>query len=384
MTTMPVVYEPSSLASIDTGFCADCVEFYPQVGTPNQRFVIGTYQLETPADNPQRLGRLIVCDLVPEWPDSAKYRIVQRQVLDTCAVFDIKWCYRPIDGRLVLGQAGADGHLRLYADCSDSDQQAVLREIAVTDSDITDGSVMCLSLDWSNRVFAGGGPEIVTSHSDGSVKVHSLGSAGLDVRESWAAHEFEAWIAAFDYWSPNVVYTGGDDARLRVWDRRANTGSPHCMATSKKHSAGVCSIQSNFHCQHLLATGSYDEHVLVWDTRNMRAPLGDWHVGGGVWRLKWHPSDPWQLLAAGMHNGFHIAKINVGFTIHSELGGSKVELEAGSACTISEMAAFMQHESLAYGVDWCQCPETPTESVQAGWLVGSCSFYDHIFHLWRA
>ena len=56
---------------------------------------------------------------------------------------------------------------------------------------------------------------------------------------------------------------------------------------------------------------SYDETLLLWDTRNMTAPVKDASLGGGVWRIKWHWSWHDLLATACMHNGFNVVNCNL-------------------------------------------------------------------------
>jgi diphthamide biosynthesis protein 7 len=121
---------------------------------------------------------------------------------------------------------------------------------------------------------------------------------------------------------------------------------------------GVTAIQSHPLREYYLATGSYDEYAYIWDTRQIKSPLMQYHTnGGGLWRLKWHPSDPDRLVAAAMHNGFHALRCKEDHLVAE--------------------AIYQDHESLAYGVDYVGVDEDGCD------LMGSCSFYDHAFHLWR-
>lgn len=88
-------------------------------------------------------------------------------------------------------------------------------------------------------------------------------------------------------------------------------------------------------------------------------------MGGGLWRLKWHPTRPERLLAAAMHGGFCVV----------DFDGLSSDGVRGAETTTT----FNGHESLAYGVDWSK-----GAAGRAGErdLVASCSFYDHLVHVW--
>jgi diphthamide biosynthesis protein 7 len=197
---------------------------------------------------------------------------------------------------------------------------------------------------------------MVVSQSDGFIQNISL-MDDLKVINSWHAHGYEAWISAFDYHNTQTVFTGGDDCLFKSWDLRADL--LNSTFTSKKHDAGVCTIASHPLNEHIIATGSYDENIRIWDTRSLKNPLSTTNTKGGVWRIKWHHSDPNLLISANMYNNFHIYGSDPAFL------------------TLEQLFIYEEHESIAYGVDWSR-----NESVHGDMIIGTCSFYDHLLNIW--
>ncbi|XP_069557622.1 diphthine methyltransferase [Brachyistius frenatus] len=326
-----------SLQVFDTELSADTVEWCP-VPSSHDVLACGTYQLQKggaeDAAAPSRTGRLYLFEFRREGPMSPPLAELQR--VDTAAILDLKWCHVPLSDRAVLGMAAATGQLQLF---TLSDGQAGGRSLQPLSSLEVGAERLALSLDWSTGRMDSSDVRVACSDSAGCVSVISPAEGALTALSQWKAHDFEAWIAAFSYWDTQLLYSGGDDCKLKGWDLRLGSSSP--TFTSKRHSMGVCSIHSNPHREHIVATGSYDEQVALWDGRNMRQPLAETPVGGGVWRLKWHPTHQHLLLAACMHNDFHVLHCQQAL----EGGGG-----GGGACPV--VASYILHNSLAYGADW--------------------------------
>ncbi|XP_061529186.1 diphthine methyltransferase isoform X2 [Phycodurus eques] len=417
-----------SLQVFDTELSADTVEWCP-VAHCHGFLACGTYELQKAKGEDgasSRTGRLYLLEYQRE---ALSPPLTERQRIETPAILDLKWCHVPVSGKVVLGLAAATGELQLYAlsDC----QEGASNLQSLSSVELGAGK-LALSLDWSTGRMDSSDVRVICSDSAGHVSVLSLDEGALMTLSQWKAHDFEAWISAFSYWDTQLVYSGGDDCKLKGWDLRIGPSSPTFV--SKRHSMGVCSIHSNPHREHLLATGSYDETILLWDGRNMRQPFSETSLGGGVWRLKWHPTHQHLLLAACMHNDFHILHCRQATDSHE------------GACPV--LASYILHNSLAYGADWSRLsleqpapgsppaaepkerladsgghlriqyesptasfdtslendcgqyiPEgiappprssnaadavTPDEEISSlSFLLASCSFYDHMLHLWR-
>lgn len=51
-------------------------------------------------------------------------------------------------------------------------------------------------------------PKIVVSNSAGVLTLVDVTNTGLVPANQWKAHDFEAWITAFNYHDTNIVYSG--------------------------------------------------------------------------------------------------------------------------------------------------------------------------------
>jgi len=104
-------------------------------------------------------------------------------------------------------------------------------------------------------------------------------------------------------------------------------------------------------------------------------PVTQADVGGGAWRVKWHPSPSRKhdLLVACMHDGFKLVKFRDVWDANQSLTAYQENWKIAQT--------FDEHNSLAYGVDWSFADDT-NEAGKT--IVASVSFYDHSLFLWRA
>ncbi|RUS75484.1 hypothetical protein EGW08_016752 [Elysia chlorotica] len=359
------------IQKLNTGLNADTVEWCPLEGLQNI-LLCGTYQLQeqdtsteqsTNKDEQVRDGGVIVFGV--DFKNQCLPHLTELSKLDHCGVLDIKWIDKRLEDKAVFGLVDAEGFCQLLA----LDESFSAKEISK--AKLTTQS-LGLSLGFSNP--DNGKPyQVAASDSAGYLTVFDV-EQGLTPSISWHAHDYEAWITAFHKFDNNLVFSGGDDCRLKGWDTRDHSRPAFI---SKRHQMGVCSMQSHPCLEHVFASGSYDEEVLVWDRRAMKTPLTSASLGGGVWRIKWNPSDGASILTATMYNGTHIIDYK-----NSNVDGMPIVSSHGD-------------HNLAYGADWCRFnahgeilsnnghTDKDILSDPETYLIATCSFYDQSLHLWK-
>eukprot|EP00033_Pygsuia_biforma_P002652 GCRY01002933.1.p1 GENE.GCRY01002933.1~~GCRY01002933.1.p1 ORF type:complete len:352 (+),score=49.84 GCRY01002933.1:344-1399(+) len=337
-------YNVTVLDCFDTVQSADVVE-----ACPNHRniFCCGTYQLQ---ENGERTGLLHIFDTQDE-----KLNLLEKLNCDE-AVFDVKWSEKQFEGKEILAVAGSLGNIFLFLWDSSLQKLASAHAFAEDVDSLHSAPPMCTGVNFAPALCSSSDFNLVTSKTDGSLSTLSFGGqSSLSVDRTWLAHNNEVWTAVFDSSNLNLVYSGSDDTRWKGWDLRMDLSFP--TFTSKQHDGGVCTISPHPTHPHVLATGSYDDTLCLWDTRSIRRPLLQHNLGGGVWRIKWNLAHPDTALVCAMYNGFHVVRIN-----------PTVPEPSGLDVTASYFD--MAEGSIAYGGDWLAADSAPAR-------MAVCSFYDH-------
>ncbi len=303
-----------------------------------------------------------------------------------------------------------------------------------------------------------------STSSSSTPRAHARGT----VRHLWRAHDSEAWIVALDPHPTDSrfgrwAYSGGDDCLLKIWDERmlplcplpesltdndnddndnlddepggdgcdpAPSRSVPSVATLRAHTGGVVAIRPHPTNPCLLASGGYDDCLLLWDKRNLAAPLAQWQSGGGVWRIRWRPVNGGDVLSGrgqgkrlgfeeavadaetacvvNMYNGMHIVRAKGIFLPPVSTNGvsddeaelmrhlaSDVALASQQSTDSSNGVSFEVSSSyhqcgsktILYGGDWVHGDTRRlfsgmSEETRAPAVIAGCSFYNKRVALW--
>ncbi|KAI9783599.1 MAG: hypothetical protein M1835_003781 [Candelina submexicana] len=199
------------------------------------------------------------------------------------------------------------------------------------------------------------------------------------------AHSLEAWTVIitetnFDEPGGDILYSGGDDSALCAHAVRSpkvigEVQQIESRRYERAHGAGVTAIVP-LPLYPILLTGSYDDHVRVFNPQDSKV-LAEAKIGGGVWRLRMlspykrirmeEEGTSFRVLASCMHAGARILKVS-----HSRRGAWGIEV----------VAKFEEHGSMNYGSD-AQPPRREFLRDHAHVTCVSTSFYDKLLCLWR-
>ncbi|CAJ0600365.1 unnamed protein product [Cylicocyclus nassatus] len=140
---------------------------------------------------------------------------------------------------------------------------------------------------------------------------------------TWIAHSLPYTSEGCEVWTCSLnnvsLCTGGEDATLKVWDTRSKTTVNRVTGFD----AGV--TFSSWQGENTILTGSYDQHIRLFDLRQTKEPLQIKETAGGVWHIEdvQAHGNPCHV-AACMYGGWAILDEKYNITQSDEKAGKEL------------------------------------------------------------
>ncbi|EGD82175.1 histone-binding protein RBBP4 [Salpingoeca rosetta] len=134
----------------------------------------------------------------------------------------------------------------------------------------------------------------------------TTGDNVLDATTKFSGHsaivEDVQWHALHD----SLFGSVGDDCFLNIWDTRVGD-STRPRHSIKAHDREVNCLSFNPFCEYILATGSADETVALWDMRNLKVKLFslESHTNE-IFQVQWSPHYETILASSGTDRRVHV------------------------------------------------------------------------------
>ncbi|XP_018566503.1 DDB1- and CUL4-associated factor 11 isoform X2 [Anoplophora glabripennis] len=114
-------------------------------------------------------------------------------------------------------------------------------------------------------VFSSDGKELLGGANDGCLYIYDLQRHGSTLKIP--AHEYDVNSVVFADDSSHIIYSGGDDGLIKVWDRRTlDESQPKSVGILAGHMDGITFIDSRGDGRHLISN-SKDQSIKLWDVR---------------------------------------------------------------------------------------------------------------------
>ncbi|GMT00568.1 hypothetical protein PENTCL1PPCAC_22742, partial [Pristionchus entomophagus] len=138
------------------------------------------------------------------------------------------------------------------------------------------------------------------------VQAPNIQGGSLDAKSIFKGHTAVVEDVAWHVLHQSIFGSVGDDRKLMIWDTRMNTPTKPSQ-TVEAHAAEVNCLSFNPYSEFILATGSADKTVALWDLRNLKLKLHSFESHKDeIFQVQWSPHNETILASSGTDRRLHV------------------------------------------------------------------------------